>query len=136
VKAAIKARGIESLDGRTVAYKAVKAWRCALLADLGGESNVSTQKLAIVDAAARTKLFIDHLDSWLLVQPSLVNGRRKAVLPVLRERQILVDSLARLLTQIGLERRARTIGTLQQYIAARSKDAEPLELATAKGESV
>ena len=50
-------------------------------------------------------------------QESLVNRKRKSVLPVLRERQQLVDSLARILGQLGLERKAKPIPVLAQYIA-------------------
>lgn len=45
-------------------------------------------------------------------QPSLVLRRRRAVLPVLVERQRLADSLARLLALLGLERRAKTLPDL------------------------
>lgn len=112
----VKAGGLDALDARSAAVRAVKAWRTALLNDLGGESNVSTQRMAIVDAVVRTKLFVEHLDTWLITQPSLVNKRRKAILPALRERQALIDSLARLLAQLGLERQERPVKSLHEYI--------------------
>src|SRR5260370_1942406 len=93
----VNARGIRALDGRTVAVRTVMEWRTALLNDLGGEANVSTQKLAIVDACVRGKLFLDHIDTFLMLEPSLVNRKRKSLIPALRERQSLVDSMARLL---------------------------------------
>ena len=124
VKRAVSARGIEALDGRTVAVRAVTAWKSALLADLGGEETVSTQRLAIVDSAVRTKLFLDHVDAFLMQQESLVNRKRKSVIPALRERQILVDCLARLLAQLGLQRQERPIKSLQEYIQEREHNAE------------
>ena len=57
------------------------------------------------------------LDDWLMRQPSLVLHRRRAVLPVLLQRQQLVDSLARTLE---LERRARDVQTLATYLARRA----------------
>src|SRR5260370_40201641 len=93
----VNARGIRALDGRTVAVRTVMEWRTARLNDLGGEANVSTQKLAIVDACVRGKLFLDHIDTFLMLEPSLVNRKRKSLIPALRERQSLVDSMARLL---------------------------------------
>jgi hypothetical protein len=115
----VKARGIDALDGRTVAVKAAMHWRSALLNDLGGEANVSTQRLAIVDAAVRTKLFLDHVDCFLMQQESLVNRKRKSVIPALKERRELVDSLNRSLSLLGLERQQRAIPTLREYIEQR-----------------
>jgi hypothetical protein len=122
LKRAVSARGIEALDGRTVAVKAVTAWRSALLADLGGEANVSTQRLAIVDAAVRTKLFLDHVDCFLMQQESLLNRKRKSVIPALRERQVLVDCLSRLLAQLGLQRQERQVKSLAEHIADRDRE--------------
>jgi hypothetical protein len=112
----VKAHGIQALDGRSMAVRAAKAWRTALLNDLGGESNVSTQRLAIVDLAARTKLCLDMIDAWLMSQDSLVNKRRKALIPAVKERQVLADSLARLLGQIGLQRQARPVAAIPQHV--------------------
>ena len=109
-------KGLQSIDKRTVAAQALLAWRSELLADLGGEENVSSQQTALVEMATRTRLYVDSLDAWLMEQPSLVNRRKKSVLPVLRERQQLVDSLARILGQLGLERKAKPVPTLSAYL--------------------
>jgi hypothetical protein len=94
-------------------------WKSALIADLGGKNQISAQQLALVEIATRTRLYIDHLDAFLMSQGSLVNAKRKAVLPVLRERQALADSLARILGQLGLERRPNKIPDLTTYLAQR-----------------
>jgi hypothetical protein len=107
--ARIKVRGLASIDMRTVAARDLIAWRNELLAALGGTENVAPQKLALVDMAVRTRLYIDHIDAFLMSQGSLVNRRRKAILPVLRERTQLVDSQSRLLQQIGLDRVEKNI---------------------------
>ena len=119
LKAQVKVRGLQAIDKRTAAAQALIAWRSELLTDLGGEENVSAQRLALVDLATRTRLYVDSLDAWLMEQPSLVNRRKKAVLPVLRERQQLVDSLARILGQLGLERRAKPVPALSEYLAGK-----------------
>jgi hypothetical protein len=93
------------------------AWRSELLDDLGGADAVSAQRMALVESAVRTRLFIDHLDHWLLEQKTLVNARRKAAMPILRDRQALADSLARLLSLLGLERAARPAKTLPEIMA-------------------
>ena len=101
--------GSRAIDQRTTLGKALAQWRKELIEDLGGPEAVSTQKQAIIDLAVRTKLLLDSIDAWLLKQPSLVNARRRAVLPVVLQRQHLAESLARSLTQLGLERRTKTI---------------------------
>jgi hypothetical protein len=115
LKARVSARGMAGVDGRTTAMRAVAAWKADLVRDLGGDP--SAQKLTLIDAATKTMLFLNHVDSYLMQQPSLVNKRKRAILPILRERQALVDSLARLLSQIGLERQARPVPKLDEYIA-------------------
>jgi hypothetical protein len=86
---------------------------------------VSAQQRAIADLIVRTKLYVDSLDAWLMSQPSLVLARRRAVLPVLVERQRLADSLARMLGQLGLERRMKPAPTRAEYLAARAAQEIP-----------
>jgi hypothetical protein len=117
LKARVTVRGLHAVDMRTAAAQGLIAWRNELLTALGGPENVSPQKMAVVDAVTRTRLYIDHADAWLMSQTSLVNGRKKSLVPVLKERQVLVDSLSRLLGQLGLERQQRPIKTLAEHIA-------------------
>jgi len=90
-------------DGRTAVAKAMQRWRSELERDLGG--NVSTQQAAIIDLAVKTRLLLDSVDGWLLAQPSLVNKRKRVLLPVVIQRQQLADALARYLSALGLQRR-------------------------------
>ena len=80
---------------------------------------------ALVEAAVRTPLYVDHLDAWILEHGSLVNARRRSVHPVVRERQQLVDSLARLLGLLGLERRQPKAVDLTAYLRERYGPTEP-----------
>jgi hypothetical protein len=82
------------------------------VSDLGGSENLSAQQHALVEMATRSRLYLDHIDAWLLTQPTLIvgRGRNRGLLPVLKERQQIADSLARVLGQLGLERRARAVG--------------------------
>lgn len=114
--ARVKGNGMSGVDRRTAPYKAVMSWRQQLLQDLGGEANVSSQRMVLVDLAVRTKLFVDHVDAFLVRQKSLVNQKRRSVYPVVRERLALADSLARLLSQLGLERVPRPVEDLQTYL--------------------
>ena len=100
--------GSKAIDKRTTLGKALAKWRVDLIQDLGGDMNVSTQQAALVDLAVKSKLLLDGIDTWLLTQPSLVNARKKSLLPVVRERQTLADGLARYLAQLGLHRRVKS----------------------------
>ena len=67
---------------------------------------------------------------WLLGQPSLINARRWAVLPVFRcQRLQLADALGRQLQALGLERHQPKPAELGEYLAkyrpARQQAAAP-----------
>jgi hypothetical protein len=83
---------------------------------LGGD--ISTQQSALVELSVKSKLLLDSIDTWLLTQPSLINARKKSLLPVVRERQQLADGLARYLAQLGLERKAKQV-SLEDYVKAK-----------------
>src|SRR5882672_6495085 len=97
LKAAINTHGSRRIDRRTALGKALAEWQASLVADLGGRAAISTQQAAIVELAVKTKLLLDSVDAWLLTQPSLIDKRRRALLPVVRERTQLADALARYL---------------------------------------
>jgi len=117
LKARVKLRGSKALDRRTSGAQELIAWRTQVVADLGGEKELTAAKAALLDAAAKTWLYIRVLDTWILEQRAIVNLRRRSLLPVVRERQQLVDSFARLLGQLGFERRARPAPELAAYLA-------------------
>lgn len=119
LKAKVKIRGLHAIDRRTSAARALLSWRTDLLEDLGGEEAVSAQRRALVELVTRTKLYVDTLDAWIMEQPSLVHARKRALLPVVVQRQQLADSMARILGQLGLERRAKQVPRLDEYVAKR-----------------
>jgi len=115
--ARVTLRGLHRLDQRTAAARALITWRKELVTDLGGEPALSAQQKALVDTVIRTRLFLEHLDAWLLAQPSLINARRRSVLPVFRERLQLADALGRQLQALGLERHQPPPADLGSYLA-------------------
>lgn len=56
MKSALYKPGAHAIDGRTKVGRALAEWREELVADIGGESAISTQQLAIIDLAVKTKL--------------------------------------------------------------------------------
>src|SRR5262245_5669558 len=116
LKRAVNGLGNRAIDKRTATGKALAKWRHDLIQDLGGD--VSTQQSTIVDLAVKSKLLLDSIDVWLLTQETLVNRRKKSLIPVVKERQSLADGLAKYLSMLGLERRSKQV-TLQDYIASK-----------------
>ncbi len=99
--------------------EALKAWRMALVEDLGGEDHISAMERSIVELATKTQLLLSSIDKFLLEQPSLVNKRRRQLFPVVLQRQQLADALARYMSQLGLKRRPKPAPTIQDYLAAK-----------------
>ena len=91
------------MDQRTTVARDLIAWRRDIISDLGGDGNISTAQRSLIEIAVRLKLFVDHIDCYLMEQKRLVT--RHGLVPALRERQRLSDSLTKTLTTIGLERR-------------------------------
>ena len=119
LKRAVKDLGSRAIDRRTATGRALAAWRTELLDDLGGIEAVSTQELALVEEAVKTKLILDSVDAWLLSQKTLINKRTRSVLPVVRDRQALVSTLRGLLSDLGLKRRSKALPSLGEYLATR-----------------
>jgi hypothetical protein len=125
MKSTLKRLGGRVIDGRTTLGKALASWRSEILQDMGGESTVSAQEKAILDLAVKTKLMLDSVDAWILTQPSLINHRKRALLPVVRERQQLADSLARYMQALGLQRRVKPMVDLPGAMAALEASERP-----------
>ena len=119
LKATLRALGPRVIDRRTHMGRALAAWRADLMRDLGGD--VTTAQAALIDLAVRTRLLLDSIDAWLLAQPSVINVRKRTLIPVVKERAALVSQLQSLLRDLGLERRTKPVETLRDFIAARSK---------------
>ena len=122
LKRAISTLGRRTIDRRTTIGKALAAWRADLASDLGGVDLLSTKQRALLDEAVKLKLMLDSVDAWVLAQPSLVDKRKRSLLPVVRERLSLVSQLQSLLRDLGLERKARDVTDLQTYLATRTAD--------------
>ena len=118
LKRAVLKLGARALPSRKTALgRALREWRASLVADLGGEATISTQQLALVDLAVRSKLLVDSVDAYVLAMPSPVNKKRRQLFAVVVQRQALVGQLQSLLRDLGLERKACDVTDLQRYLA-------------------
>ena len=115
MKAGISKLGSRALDKRYRVSRALAQWRRDLVADLGGEENISTQQLTLIELASTSKLLLGSIDAWLLSQPSLFQ-RNKTLFPVVLQRQTLANALAQHLKDLGLERRHK-VKTLNEILA-------------------
>ena len=122
LKATMKVLGNRAIDGRTKVGRALAQWRIAIINDLGGAQSVSTAQEQIVELAVKTNLLLYSVDAYLLQNGSLVNKRKRCLYPIVRERQVLADALARYLGQLGLERRCKPVPTRGEYLAERGQD--------------
>jgi hypothetical protein len=104
VKKRIGLYGLNAVDRRFAASRALMAWRTELINALGGEALITPQQTALVDIAVRSKLYCDHVDAFLLEQPSLINRKKKVALPILLQRFTMSAQLERTLLALGLER--------------------------------
>jgi hypothetical protein len=129
-KRALQRFGDHVIDGRSRVARVLDEFRDELLRDLGGREAVSQQERVIVDLAVRTHLLVTSIDNYLLSLGSLVNRRKRALWPVVRERVALADSLARYMGQLGLQRREKPVPTLDEYLS-KPYNAKPDEETTA-----
>jgi len=105
-----------------------------LIADLGGEDNVSTQQRALVDLAVKAKLLLDSVDAWLLAQESLVTAKTKSLIPALRQRVTLAHTLERHLLVLGIHRRPKTLSLTELLAKDNTEDdIQDAKLASANG---
>lgn len=102
--------------------RAAREWRQAVLADLGGADAVPATLAALLDAATGSKILLDSLDRYVFLlaqQDGLVNRRNRRAYAVVAERMRVADGLTRQLQALGLERRAKEIPKLEEYVARR-----------------
>jgi hypothetical protein len=99
------------LDGRSAVAVAVRAWKADVRADLGGD--LSRAQETVLEAAAQAWVILSSLDDYIARQPSLVT-RKRQLLPVVRDRMQVADSLARHLERLGLERKVRPVPDIRR----------------------
>src|SRR5215475_14803553 len=105
-----KLTSLADLDGRTVAARLAKDTISAIEADLGGAENITTAKRQIIESAAVTSAMVADMGSRWLAGEQID----------LALFTTLCNSQRRLLETVGLERRAKPVENLQEYL--RRKD--------------
>ena len=120
LKRTISELGGRVIDKRYRTGKALHKWQAELVADIGGDP--STQQKVLVDLCVRGKLLLDSIDVWLLSQKSLISYRKRALIPVVKERQVIADGLTRNLQLLGLNRVMKDLNTIDDYMERADTD--------------
>ena len=128
-KAALEALdGTRHLDRRTWQAQYLAQAEMELVQALGGPDAVSPQQAAICRMAARTQLLLEQVDQYIQAPDGLghpINRGKRALFPVVVQRQGLADALLKQLAAIGLERRARPVKRLADLLAEHAAQNPP-----------
>ena len=103
---------IDRLDGRTAIAQDMRARWQAMTADLGGEATLSYSQLSLVERA----LWLEH---WLAVQERALADGDYQSFDAGRWTQAC-NALQGILKTLGIERRARDVTSLADYIKGRA----------------
>jgi hypothetical protein len=118
---ALKRRGLKALDGRSSLARNVAAWRTEVTQDLGGD--LSRAERTVLDMAAAGVALLHIIDAWVGAHPEqLVNGRKRSVAPVVRERIAVAAHVKDLLVTLGIKRRPKPAPTLAEYFAQKERE--------------
>lgn len=128
----LKGAGLKRNDGRSALERIKADWKAEIRAARG---ELSPQEEVLLEAASTTWLLLNSVDAWLLEQRSLVNRRKRELLPVVQQRAGLVRNLRELLGDVGLKRVPKPARRLADHMTERY-GATPAATATdARGSS-
>ena len=105
--------------------EALKAWKAAIIEDLGGETEVSAMELSVIELACKTHLLLASVDRFLLEQKSLINKSKRQLFPIVTQRQTLADALAGYMRTLGLKRKHKPPVSLTDYLSQKQDAAKP-----------
>jgi len=122
-------RGRSLIDRRTKAGQNALAVREQMLVDLGGESNLSTAKLMLIEMIARDTYFLDETDQRIFRAIAKLSQREKdiekqgkvknpkLIATLYGYRQSAANNLARNLFALGLEKAPPKQKTLEEILS-------------------
>jgi hypothetical protein len=96
---------------------ALREFRTGIVADLGGEENISNMEKAIIEMIVRAHLLVSSIDRYILALPCPVNRQRHTLYPVVAQRDQLANSLCRNLERLGLKRRPKPLPSLAEIMS-------------------
>ena len=124
LQAAIREVGAKPLDGRSAISKALQAYKRELVDDLG--TDLTTAQMTLVDLAAQKKLMVDTAVAWIAQNlPVVVSDGDVRFVSLVKEAESISMNLARILDLLGLERKAKPISALTDYLETRREPVGP-----------
>lgn len=109
IPASFKPDWLSALDSRTVLARELRDRRNRLCNDLGGADALSYQQTALVDRALFLELHLQQEESKLTTGGEFDSGKWVQA----------CNSLAGIFAKLGLERRAREVPSLAEYLKAK-----------------
>jgi hypothetical protein len=106
---------MRQIDGRSALSQSIAKYRAELLSSLGGAENLSAMENTIVEMCAKDWLLIQTIDAYIL-QTGAFNKKRRQAYALTVQRMQLADSLTRRLQALGLQRRAKPVLSLSEYM--------------------
>jgi hypothetical protein len=119
---------MQHLDGRSALSQSIAKYRAELLASLGGADNLSSMEHTLVEMVSRDWIMIQHIDAYLF-QTGIFNKKRRQAYALTVQRMQIADSLTRRLQALGLQRRAKQVPSLSDYLANGKAVASPAQQA-------
>jgi hypothetical protein len=113
-KHGLYAQDARQIDMRRREDRAVFAAIRAIEEDLG---DITAAKRLILDGIGRKLRDLFKLDAWLETLVSIVNKRKRCLLPAVVEKHRLLESIRRDLEVLGLERHAKQLPSIHEYMA-------------------
>jgi len=87
------------IDRRSVEWQFIQAWMKDLVRDLGGAEGLTTVQRTVINTAARTKLYMDKLDEFLITKHSMTD--KVLTRWALEQRTKMALNLSRNLERLG-----------------------------------
>lgn len=115
------------LDMRSEAGQAIKRLQTRLETDLGGADNLSTQERLIVDRIVKKALIVEALESYALSRRTIFKRNGELIGCLGRHYLSYTEALRRDLQALGLQRRAKDVPNLQDYLQARARQTDGAE---------
>jgi hypothetical protein len=110
------------LDKRTRLGRHVVERAAEIFVDLGGKENLSALKRSKVYQLVRTDIYIDVIDDWAFRSLNWIDRSKKALRPILLERNRLIETSLKLGQALGLDRIPKPVRTYADLV--REHDAQ------------
>ena len=109
---------------------AMTSVRESLVADCGGEDALSAARRILIDLAAGAAVRCQRVNAYLAGLNCLVDRRHRCEWRIVRDARAAEAHLQSLLRDIGLERKARPVERLADYVARRDAEQAATETTT------